>query len=132
AVARAFVTEDAQVVLLLVNGKKKGEALNMIPMSMGEEQGDFHGGIVELGEQLAAERAQAGAAVENDDLVIGADLDARGVSAVANGGWAGCGDRAADAPKFQVSWGFAVGFMSQVLLNFFSSSARHDASFWRA
>ena len=49
--------------------------------------------------ELAAEQAQAGAGVEDDDLAVGADFDAGGVAAVVDGGRAGCGDGAADAPE---------------------------------
>jgi hypothetical protein len=57
-------------------------------------------GYVEFGEELATERTQAGAAIENDDLVVGADFDAGCISAVTNGGRTGSGDGAADAPEF--------------------------------
>jgi hypothetical protein len=125
AVAGTFVTKNAKVILLFVNRQKKWEALDMIPMRVSEQQGDFNRGIVELGEELATERAQAGATIENDDLVIGADFDAGGIAAVPNGGWAGSWDGAADAPEFEVRRRFAGGFVSRVLLSF-DSSARHD------
>src|SRR6266850_6828497 len=128
SVTRAFVTKNAQMVLWLVNGKEKRKALDMIPMGVGEEQGDFHWGIVELGEELATERTQTCATVENDDLVVGADFDAGSIAAVADGGWARGWDGAADAPEFQVRRSFAGGFISEVLLSF-GSSARHDESF---
>ena len=132
AVARAFVTENAKMVLFLIDREKKWEALDMVPMCVREEQGDFQWGIVEFGEELAAERAQAGAAVENDDMVIGADFDAGGVAAVADGGRAGCGDGAADTPEFEVRRRFASGLNPRVLPSFASSGARHDELFWEA
>lgn len=132
AVARAFIAENAQMILFFIDRKKKWEALDMVPMGVSEKQGDFHWGIVEFGEELAAERAQTGAAVENDDLVIGADFDAGSVAAVADGSWARSGDGAADAPEFEGRRSFAGGFTSGVLPSFGSSGARHDESFLRA
>jgi len=132
AVPCAFVTENAETILFFIDREKKREALNVIPMRVRQEQGDFHWRIIELGHQLATERAQAGASVENDDLALGADFDAGSVAAVADSGWAGSWNRAADAPKFQVHCLFPGRFMSDFLLSFGSSGARHDVSFRRA
>jgi hypothetical protein len=99
AMTRAFVAENAEAILFFINGEEKWKALNVIPMSVSEEKGHFHWGIVELDQELATQGAEAGAAVENDDLALGADFDAGGIAAVADGGGAGSGDGATDAPE---------------------------------
>ena len=86
AVPRAFVAEDAQVVLRLIDGQKERQALDVVPVGMREQQSQVERLVVELGDQLAPQQPQSRAGVEDDDLAIGADLDAGGVAAVMDGG----------------------------------------------
>jgi hypothetical protein len=65
-----------------------------------DEQRELERAVAEFGEQGFPQRAQAGAGVENDDVVAGADLDAGGVAAVTDGARPRRGNRAANAPEF--------------------------------
>ena len=127
AMAGAFVAEYAKAILWFIDGKKKREALNVVPMGVGKEECEFNWGMVELGHELTAEEAQAGAAIEDNDLAIGADFDAGSVAAVADGAWAGSWDGAADAPEFEKGGGFRDEIMPVLVC--FSSSAGHGVSF---
>ena len=82
-----------------VRGEEKREALDVVPMRVGDE--DVHLG--ERGtarEEVDPERARSRAAIEGDDrAVVGPHLHAAGVAAVERGGAPGSRDRAACAPK---------------------------------
>lgn len=71
----------------------------MVPVGVGEQQGEVErlGGKFLL--QLQAERTDAAARVENDDFAVGADFHAGGVAAVKQGGRPRRRNRAAHAPK---------------------------------
>jgi hypothetical protein len=74
--------EGEMIVGILVQGLKKRDALNMIPMKMGEEYMRIDGAGTPLGHQALAEVPEPGSAVEDVDVVVDPDLDAGGVSAV--------------------------------------------------
>lgn len=99
AVSRAFVAKDAKAILFLIDGEKKGKALYVIPMSVRQEKGEFHWGIVKLGQELPAQWTQASAAVEDDDLAVSPNFDAGRVATITDSGWAGSWNGAADAPE---------------------------------
>ena len=101
AVARAFVPEDAQVVLRLIDGQKERQALDVVPVGVRQQQGQVERPGVEFGDQLAPQQPQPGAGVEDDDLAIGADLDTGSVAAVMDGGRARGRNGAAHAPELQ-------------------------------
>ena len=62
---------------------EKWKSLDMIPVGVGDENGDPAGIPVELGFELFAELADAGPGVEDDDLFAAPDFEACGVAAVA-------------------------------------------------
>jgi hypothetical protein len=71
-------------------------------MRVRNEQGEVERFAFEFGREREAEFAQAGAAVENNDVVAVADFNAGGVAAVADGGRSGRGNGAANTPEFDV------------------------------
>src|SRR2546430_1608829 len=92
SVARAFVSENAQLVVRVVNGQKKWQTLDVVPMRVGEQQGEVQRLIAELGHQLAPKQPQTSARIKNNDLTIGADFDAGIITAVLDSGRAGSCD----------------------------------------
>ena len=121
ALFRAFITQDAQMILGPVSGKEKGQSLDVVPMRMGQEQRQLERLLMELGLESAAQRAQARARIQNEDVPIGADLDTGGVAAVANRCRAGSGNGAAHTPEFQTRWrtfpGLGVEFLRRLGAN---------------
>ena len=100
SLAGAFAAEDFQAAAGIVDGAEKREALNMIPVGMGDQQSEIERLAFKFLEQGLAEQAQTGAGIENDDLVTVTDFHAGSVAAVANGAGAGGGDGASHTPKF--------------------------------
>src|SRR5579863_5523565 len=89
-----------EIVLRVVERLKKRNPLNVVPVIVGEENVCFDTLVPELREKLFAERAQAGAAVEDQDLTLGAaNLDAGGISSVTKVFRGGSGGGAANSPK---------------------------------
>jgi len=84
--AGTLVAEDADAVVRAVERLEKGQALDVIPMRVGQQDVQGDGLFAEFAGQFAAEGAQPGAGVEDDDLAAAADFDAGGVAAVMNGG----------------------------------------------
>src|SRR5438105_14829596 len=99
--ARALVTDDPQLVLRVVGWNEKGKPLNVVPVRVGDQQRQFDRLVLELLCQRQTEPPNAAPGVEDDDLAVGADLDAGSVPAVLNGARAGRGDRAAHPPEFE-------------------------------
>lgn len=97
--AGAAPAQDADVLSGEVGGGEEGEALDMIPMGMGDQDPQPAGAPVEFAEQGFPEFADAGAGVQDDDIAAPADLHAGGIAAVSDGLGSGDGDRAPDAPK---------------------------------
>src|SRR5688572_25782001 len=100
AVARAFVAADVNAIARIVGGKEKWKALDMIPMRVGDEEVDLDRLAVELLGQRLAQRPDAGTGVEDNDLTISADFDARGVATKKDRGLTGRRDRSAHPPEF--------------------------------
>ena len=66
-----------------VGGDKKGEALEMIPVEVRQEEvKDGGGGTLSRAEEGVAEIPQAGPRIAEDELLLTADLDAGGVAPV--------------------------------------------------
>ena len=90
--AGAFAAEDAEAAAGFVEGGKEGQALDVIPVGVGDEEGEGEGLGLEFCEEGAAEFAEAGAGVEDDDVFAAADFNAGGVAAVADGAASRRGD----------------------------------------
>lgn len=86
----------------------------MIPMRMGNKQGKIEWLGLEFGQQSAAEFAQAGASIEDDNVFAGADFNAGGVATVTNGAAPGCGNGAANPPKLYGRRAFDGATLAQV------------------
>ena len=56
-VPRAFVAEDVQAALRLIDRDEERQALDVIPMGVGQEQGQIERLLVKLGDQLLPEQA---------------------------------------------------------------------------
>ena len=96
---RAFVTEDAEMVLRLIDRQKKRQTLDVVPMRMCQQQGQIERLAVELGGQVLPEQAQASAGVQDHDLSGSPDFNTRGIAAVADGFWPRRRNRAAHTPE---------------------------------
>ena len=100
--ARAFATENPQPAAGFVKGRKKRQALDVIPMRVRNKQGEIERPALEFIEERSAKLAQAGAGIKDDDVRAAANLDAGGVAAVTHGARSRRGNRAAHAPKLDV------------------------------
>ena len=54
----------------------------MVPMCMRQQQGEGHRLLAEFGHQFATQQPEAGPAIENQDLLTSAKLEAGGIAAV--------------------------------------------------
>jgi hypothetical protein len=70
------------VVRVFIQGLKKGDALNVIPMEMGEKYMGVDGIGAVLEHEALAQIAEAGAAIEDIDASVDSHLDAGGISTV--------------------------------------------------
>src|SRR5215471_8163317 len=86
----------------IVERAKKGHALDVIPVKMGDKDVRAESTVSELSLQRVSEHTKAGAAVEDVNLVSDADFYAGGVASVAQilGLWSGRG--AAHAPELNL------------------------------
>ena len=75
----------------------------MIPMRVREQQRQVQRMAAGFRQQLASERAQSRACIQNNDLPADAHLDAGGVAAITHRARARSGNRAAHAPKCHAS-----------------------------
>ena len=92
AVDREFVAGDER-------GHEEGEAVDVVPVGMAEEDVGAHGAAA--AHEVEPEFAHARAKVDNEQrAVFGLDFDAGGVAAVANGIRSGRWDGAANPPEF--------------------------------
>src|SRR5215831_7580302 len=66
----AIKTEDANLVFGIVRGFKKWEALNVVPVSMSNEQGEFYRSPLKFSVEGDTERPDARAGIEHDNLAI--------------------------------------------------------------
>jgi hypothetical protein len=80
---------------------------------MCDEQRKIQRTPFEPSEERLAEPTQTGACVQDDDVAAAADLDTRGVAAIAEGARPRRGYRAANAPKLDMRGGFDGGNLTQ-------------------
>ena len=88
---------DAHLAARIVARRKERQAADVIEMRMAVEEVELSG--LAGAHQLVAQEPQPGAAVEDQQMAAAADLDARGVAAVADRVGPRAGDAAAHAPK---------------------------------
>ena len=112
--ARAFAAENAQAAAGFVNRGKERQALDVIPVGVGNEEREVERLGLEFAKQRDAELAQAGAGVEDDDVFAAADFNAGGVAAITDGSPPRRGNRAANAPKLDARRGFDGETLAQV------------------
>ncbi len=112
ALAGAFETVDGDDVLGIVSGKKKRKTLDVIPMSVGDEDAEIDRSVFELLGKGEAKTADAGASVKNDNFGADADFDAGGVAAVMDGFVSWGGNGTADTPELKPggAWGGIIRF----------------------
>ncbi len=114
AFVRAFAAEDAEAAAGFINGRKEGQALDVIPVGVGNEEGEIERLGLEFFEERDAEFAEAGAGIEDDDVFAGADFDAGSIAAVVNGAASRSGDGAANTPKLYGRRAFDGATLAQV------------------
>jgi hypothetical protein len=100
APARPGATENPQAAAGIIYGRKKWQALDMIPMRVRNEQGKVERFVLEFSEQRPPEQPQSGAGIENNDVVARPDLNAGGIPPIAQGAAAGGGSGTTNAPEF--------------------------------
>jgi len=89
-----------ELVAGTVKGFEEGDALDVVPMKVREEDAGVDGALAELAFEGAAQEAEAGAAVKEEELAAGrAEFDAGGVAADAGVFRLGGGGGAAYAPE---------------------------------
>jgi hypothetical protein len=90
---------ERELALGVIQGAKKRDTLNVVPMKVGDENVSRYGAVAEFAFQLMAQDTKAGAAIEDVYLVAEAQLDAGGISSVAHvfGLWRG--SRSPHTPK---------------------------------
>jgi hypothetical protein len=103
ALAGAFAAENPQAAARIVDRPEERQALDVVPVRVGEEQREIERMTFEFLEQGLAQFSQAGAGIKDDEVVAVADFDAGGVAAIAHGARSGRGDGTADAPEFYAS-----------------------------
>src|SRR6266404_7355428 len=92
--------EEEVVVRAGVKRSEEGDTLNVVPMEMGEKDVRVNGTVLVFLDQLLAQIAEAGAAVENIDLPVDADLNAGGIASISQIFELGSGSGSPDAPEF--------------------------------
>lgn len=99
AAAGPFVAEDPHLVVRVVGRNEERESLDMIPVGVGDEDGDVERLVLEFPGEGESQATDAAAGVEDDDLTVGAEFDAGGVAAVENGAGSWRGNGSADTPE---------------------------------
>lgn len=95
-----FGSPEVEAVAFAEGGDEKGEALDVVPVDVAEDEGGVDGRAA--AGQFEAQEAEAGTAIHDEEGVFGFDGDAGGVASVFGGDegrGAGCGNAAASAPK---------------------------------
>ena len=111
---RAFATEDAEAAAGFVDGREEGQALDVIPVRVGNEEGEIERLGLEFFQERDTELTQAGAGIEDDDVLAGADFDTGSIAAVVNGAASRSGDGAANTPKLYGRRAFDGATLAQV------------------
>ena len=76
ALARAFAAENPQMAARIVDRSEERQALDVVPVCVGQEQREVQRLVFEFVEQRLSEPAQTGAGIQDDDLVAVAHFDA--------------------------------------------------------
>ena len=86
----------------VVKGTEEGDALNVIPVKVGDEDVGGKGAVAELALEFASEDTETGAAIKDVNLIVDAHFHAGGIASVAEilGLWSGRGP--AHAPKLNL------------------------------
>src|SRR5262245_45708577 len=93
-----FGAQDGQLCASNIGGGKKGNALNMIPVRMAQEQVCMY--RARLRQQRLPQSTDASTRVkDNERVVIEPHFDAGSIATVAHGGGSWCGDRPACPPE---------------------------------
>ena len=106
AFARTFTAQNPEPAMGIINRPEKRQALNVVPMRVGQQHGQIQRPVLEFRQQRTAQRPQSRAGVEEDDFSAHADFDAGRVAAIAHGGRPRRRNRAAHAPEFYASGDF--------------------------
>src|SRR5581483_2121475 len=83
AVAAGCVKEEP-IVRVVVQRPEKGDALNVVPVKVGDKNMRLDGAGAEFAQQVLAEISKAGAAVEDVEMPVNPHLNAGGVAPVAH------------------------------------------------
>src|ERR1700730_17317867 len=83
---RAVITENGDLILVVVGRQEKRETLNVVPMNVCDQKAEVDRLRSKFFFQGQAECANSGAGIEHNNLAVGAELDTSGVAAIANGG----------------------------------------------
>ncbi len=68
--AGAIKTENANLVLGIVRGLEKWEPLDVVPVRMGNEQGEFYRSRLKFSVESDTKRPDAGAGIKDDNLAV--------------------------------------------------------------
>src|SRR6476659_2123654 len=63
--ASAFITQNADEILLVVRGRKERQSLDMVPVSMRDQKSQLHRARPEFFVQSETKQANPGAGIEN-------------------------------------------------------------------
>ena len=114
AFARAFATQDTQSASGMINRPEERQALDVVPVRMGEQQRELERLIFEFRQQGLAERAQTRARVEDDDFAAASDFDTGSVAANAYCFRSRCRNRTAHTPEFHARGGINETILPQI------------------
>jgi hypothetical protein len=84
-------------------------------MRVRQQQGEIQRLVLEFLQQRDAQLAQAGARIQNDNILAATDFDAGSVAAIADGACSRSGYRAADTPKLDARCRFDIRTLTQVM-----------------
>src|SRR6266571_2823314 len=93
-----FGTQDGQLCAGNISGGKKGNALDVIPVCMAQEQVRLY--RARLRQQRLPQSPDTSASIKNDErIVIEPHFDTGSIATVAHGGGSWCGDGSACPPE---------------------------------
>src|SRR5437867_2478091 len=92
--------EEEVIIRTGVKRSKERNTLNVVPMEMGKKNVRVNGTVLMFLHELLAQVPEAGAAVEDIDLPVDADLNAGGVPSISQIFELGSGSGPPDAPEF--------------------------------
>src|SRR5262249_6720806 len=95
----AVKTEDANCIFGIVRRLEEGEALNVVPVCMGDQQREFDRPGLKFFLQCHTKRPDAGARIEHDNFALCTQLDAGGIATVTQSVWAWHSYRATCSPE---------------------------------